>query len=88
MQLVWRVLSCGHNRTVCEVVSVPSVSVVIVVTVIRVLLFVLRVSILRVCEGDDSAGVGDEGGLVVVSAWHEYGVLHVVQVLCLAQLTC
>ena len=25
----------------------------------------------RECEGDDNAGVGDGGGVVVVSAWHE-----------------
>ena len=34
------------------------------------------------CEGDDNAGVGDGWG--VVNMW----VIHVVQVLCLAHLTC
>ena len=38
----------------------------------RVLLFVLHVCMLRECdcEGDGNAGVGDVGGMVVVSAGH------------------
>ena len=39
------------------------------VTVMRVLLFVLDVSMLRECEGDGNAGVR---GVVAVSAGHEY----------------
>ena len=43
------------------------------VTVMRVLLFVLCVCMLRECEGDGNAGVGDGGGVVVVSAGHVGG---------------
>ena len=39
------------------------------------------------CEGDGIDGVGDDGG-VVVNAWHDMWVVHVVQVSCLVQLTC
>ena len=42
------------------------------VTVMRVLLFVLDVSMMRECECDGNAGVGDGGGVVTVSAWHDY----------------
>ena len=41
------------------------------VTVMRILLFVLHVSMVRECEGNGNAGVGDGGGVVVVSAGHE-----------------
>ena len=37
------------------------------------------VSLDEECEGVSNAGVGDEGGVVVVSMW----VVYVVQVLCL-----
>ena len=33
---------------------------VVAVTVMRILLFVLHVCMLRECEGDGNAGVGDE----------------------------
>ena len=46
--------------------------VVHAVTVMCVLLFVLDASMLRVCEGDGNAGVGDGGGVVAVSPGHEY----------------
>ena len=46
---------------------VPYVDAVIAVTVTCVLLFVLHVCMLRECEGDNNAGVGDGGGVVVVS---------------------
>ena len=36
-------------------------------------LFVLHVNMLRECEGDENAGVGDGGGLFVVSAGHVGG---------------
>ena len=39
---------------------VPYVDAVVVVTVMRVLLFVLRVCQLRECEGDGNAGVWGE----------------------------
>ena len=55
----------------CEVVLVPYVDAVVAVTVVHVLLFVLHVCMLRGCEGDDNAGVGDGG--VVVSAGHVDG---------------
>ena len=42
----------------------------------------------RGCEVDGNADMGDGGGVVVVSAGHEYVGVHVVQVWCLAQLTC
>ena len=38
---------------------------VVAVTVMRLLLFVLRVYILRECDGDGNAGVGDGGGVGV-----------------------
>ena len=57
------------------------------VTVMRGLLFVLHVRMVRECEGDVNAGVGDGGVVVVVSAGHECVGVHVVQVLCLAYLT-
>ena len=45
---------------------------VVAVTVIRVMLFVLDVSILREYEDDAKAGVGDVGSVVAVSAGNEY----------------
>ena len=42
-------------------------------TVIRVLLFVLQVCMMRECEDDCNAGVGNGGGVVVVSAGHVGG---------------
>ena len=33
---------------------------------------VVCVCMLRECDGDSNDGVGDEGGVIVVSAWHEY----------------
>ena len=47
--LVWCVLSCSRPWSVCEVVLV--LYVVGAVTVVRVLLFVLDVSMLREYEG-------------------------------------
>ena len=38
---------------------VPYVDAVVAVTVMRVLLFVSHVCMLRECEGDGNAGVGD-----------------------------
>ena len=38
---------------------VPYIDAVVAVTVMRVLLFVLHVCMLRECEGDGNAGVGD-----------------------------
>ena len=38
---------------------IPYVDAVVAVTVMRVLLFVLHVCMLRECEGDGNAGVGD-----------------------------
>ena len=56
---------------VCEVALVPyvvgAVDAVDAVTVMCALLFVLDVSILRVCDGDGNASVG---GVVAVSAGH------------------
>ena len=43
---------------------VPYVDAVVAVTLMRVQLFVLHVCILRECEGDGNAGVGDGGGVV------------------------
>ena len=42
---------------------------VVVLTMMRVLLFVCKVSMLRECKGDGNAGVGAKGG---VSAGCEY----------------
>ena len=50
---------CGSLWSVCEVVVVPNVVAVVAVTVMRVLLFMLHVCMLRECEGDGNAGVGD-----------------------------
>ena len=52
---------------------VPYVDAVVAVTVMRILWFVLHVCMLRVCEGDGNAGVGDVGGVVVVSTGHVCG---------------
>ena len=43
--------SCGRLWSVCEIVVVPYVDAVVVVTVMRVLLFVLYVCLLRECDG-------------------------------------
>ena len=51
---------CAHLWSVC--VSVLNVGAV---TVMRVRLFVLHVSMVKECEGDGNDGV------VVVSVWHE-----------------
>ena len=48
---------CSH--VVYEVVLAPYDDAVFFVTVMRVLSFVLDVSMLRQCEGDDHSGVGD-----------------------------
>ena len=42
------------------------------VTVMRVLLFVLDVSMLIACESDSNAGEGYGGGVVAVSVGHDY----------------
>ena len=57
--IVWCVWSCGRPVSVCEVGSVPYVSAMGAVTVMRVLLFVLHVCMLRECEGDGNVGVWD-----------------------------
>ena len=54
--------SCGRHWSVCEVVLIPYLSAVVTVTVMRVLLFVLHVCMMRECESDGNAGVGDGGG--------------------------
>ena len=48
------------------------VGAVLSVTVMRVLLFVLDVSMLRKCDGDGNANSGAGKGVVAVSAGHEY----------------
>ena len=55
--------------SVCEVVSVPHGDCDAFTVVCVACEYGERV--LR-CEGDDNAGVGDGGGVVVVSTWHEY----------------
>ena len=42
--------SCDRHWSVCEFVVVPYVDEVVAVTVMRVLLFVLRVCLLRECD--------------------------------------
>ena len=49
---------CSRLWSVCEFVVVPYVDAVVAVTVMRVL-FVLHMCMLRECEGDGHAGVGD-----------------------------
>ena len=71
--------------SVCKVVSAPYVGDV---PVMRVLVFVLHVCMLKECEGDANAGVGDWEGVIVVSTIMSMRVVHVVHVLSLAQLTC
>ena len=68
---------------------VPYVDAVVAVTVMRVLLFVLYVCMLRECEGA-RVTVMLVLGLDDVWWWRVQGmwVVHVVQVLCLAQLKC
>ena len=68
---------------------IPYVDAVVAVTVMRVLLFVLYVCILRECEGARLTamlvwGMDEVSLLRVQGMW----VVHVVQVLCLARLTC
>ena len=60
---------CSRPWSVCEVILVPYVDAV---TVMCVLLFLFHVGMLRECKVVGNAGVGDGGGVVVVSAWHEY----------------
>ena len=81
--LVLYLWSCGLLWSVCEVVVVPYVDVV--VAVMCVLLFVLHVSLLRECDGARLTAM-----LVWGMVWRVQGmwVVHVVQALCLAQLTC
>ena len=68
---------------------VPYVDAVVVVTVMRVLLFVVHVCMLRYCY---CARLSAMLVLVMNEVWlwwvQGMGVVHVVQVLCLAQLTC
>ena len=64
---------CPCVASVCEVVVVAYVDAVIAVTLMRVLLSVLCVCMLREYEGDGNVGVGDGGGVVVVSAGHVGG---------------
>ena len=66
------------------VVVVPYVDEVVAVTVMRVLLFVLHVCQLRECDGVRLTVMLVWGMDEVWVMW----VVHVVQVLCLAQLTC
>ena len=49
--LVLCLYSSGRLWSVCKVAMVPYVDAVVGVTVMRVLLFVLHVSMLRECEG-------------------------------------
>ena len=55
---------CSRPWFVFEVVLVPYVDAVVAATVLHVLLFVLHVCMLRECEGDGNAGVGDGGGVL------------------------
>ena len=68
---------------------VPYVDAVAAVTVMRILLFVLHVCMLRECEGARLTvmlvwGMDEVWLCRVQGIW----VVHVVQVVCLAQLTC
>ena len=74
--------SCGRLWSVCVVVLVPYVDAVVVVSMMRVLLFVLHVCMLRECEGDGNAVVGMEE--VWLCLMQGMWVVHVVQVLCIA----
>ena len=67
----------------------PYVGAVVAVTVMRVLLFVLHVCMLRECEGVRVTAML-VWGMDEVWLWRVHGlwVVHVVQVWCLAQLTC
>ena len=69
---------------------VPYVDEVVAVTVMRVLLFVvLHVCMLRVCEGARFTAMLVWGmDKVWLCCVQDIWVIHVVQVLCLAQLTC
>ena len=69
--LLWCVQLCGYPWSVCEVVLVTC-AVTDVCAVI-----VWGVSMLRECEGDSNAGVGDEGCVVAVSC-----VLYLVHMTC------
>ena len=68
---------------------VPYVNAMVAVTVMRVLLFVLHVCMLRECDGARLTAML-AWGIDEVWLWRVQGmwVVHVVLVLCLAQLTC
>ena len=75
---------CGRLWSVCEVAVVPYVDEVVAVTVMRVLLFVLHMCLPRECDRVWLTAMLVWGMDEVWGMW----VVHVVQVLCLAQLTC
>ena len=83
-----RCLYCGLVSLcfVYEVVLVPYVDAV--VAVMRVLLFVLHLCMSRECDGARLTAML-EWGMDVVWSWSVQGMLvvHVVQVMCQAQLT-
>ena len=65
---------------------VPYLDAVVAVTVMRVLLFVLHVCMLRECDGARLTAMlvwGMDEVWLVQDMW----VVHVIQVLCIAQLT-
>ena len=59
--------SCGGPWPVCELVLVSYVDAVVAATMMPVLLFVLDVCMLRECECES-----DRGGVIGITAWHEY----------------
>ena len=74
------------SSSVCEVVVVPYVDAVVDVTLMRALLFVLRVCMLRECDGAKVTAML-VWGMDTVWLWRVQG-MWVVQVLCLEKLTC
>ena len=68
---------------------VPYVDAMVAVTVMRVLLFVLHVCLMRECNGAMLTAML-VWGMDMVWLWCVQGMwlVHVVQVLCLAQLMC
>ena len=81
---VCTMLSCGRLWSVCQVVVVRYVDAVAALTVMRVLLFVLYVCMLRECDGTKLTAMLVCGIDEVWLLW----MVHMVQVLCLEQLTC
>ena len=80
--------SCGRILSVFGVVAVPHMDAVVAVTVVRFPLVVLHVCMLRECEGVRVTAMLVRGWMRCGCGECRLWVVHVVQLLCLAKLTC